>query len=48
MRKKRHTRTPYKIHTIEGRIKKDIPMLMRFTKGNYMALIKGQEQFIKS
>jgi len=27
MSKKRHTRAPYEAHTLEGIIKKDIPML---------------------
>jgi hypothetical protein len=28
---------------LEGMVKKDISMLMRLTKGNYLALSKGQE-----
>jgi len=32
----------------EGMIKKDIPMLMRLTKDNSVALWKGQEEFSKS
>ena len=43
MSKKRHTRAPYEIHNLEGIIKKDIPMLMRFTKDYSMAFIKGQD-----
>jgi len=38
MSKKRHTRAP-----LLAGAKKDIPMLMRFTKDNYMALIKDKE-----
>jgi hypothetical protein len=30
------------------RVKKDISMLMRLTKGNYVAFNKGQEEFSKS
>jgi len=48
MSKKRHTRAPYEIHNLEGMVKKDISMLMRLTKGNYVTLIKGQEEFSKS
>jgi hypothetical protein len=28
---------------LEGMVKKDIPMLMRLTKDNYVAFNKGQE-----
>jgi len=39
--KKRHTRTPYETHNLEGIIKKDIPMLMRLTNDTSVALIEG-------
>jgi len=42
LRKKRHTRAPYEIHNLEGMVKKDIPMLMRFTNDKSVALSKGQ------
>jgi hypothetical protein len=46
--KKRHTRTPYEIHNLEGIIRKDIFMLMHLTKDTSAALTKGQEEFSKS
>ena len=46
--KKRHTRAPYEIHTLEGMVKKDISMLMHLTKDTSVALIKGQEEFSES
>jgi hypothetical protein len=45
MSKKRHTRAPYEIHTLEGMVKKDISMLIRFTKDTYVAFNKGQGGF---
>jgi len=45
MSKKRHTRAPYEIHTLEGMVKKDISILMRLTKDNYVAFNKGQGEF---
>jgi hypothetical protein len=41
MSKKRHTRIPYETHTLEGMVKKDIPMLMRLTNDTSVALIEG-------
>ena len=44
MSKKRHTRAPYEVHNLWGYdVKKEIPMLMRITKGTFMASIKGRE-----
>ena len=38
----------YGIVFVKAWLKKDIPMLMRLTKDNYVALSKGQGEFSKS
>jgi len=46
--KKRPTRAPYEIHTLEGMVKKDIPMLMRISNDTSVTLRKDQWEILKS